>query len=363
MREPLLILDADKNIQDASRSFCELFRMNLDQVRGMSVFGLQDDAWDVPTLEEFLDTARAGKPALNTLEFECVIPGLGHRCLLFSALRIPGLSKAGALTVLSMEDISERKFFQQRTDVFMSMASHELKTPVTTLKTLVQILQKRFEESDDHMLVDYLIRMDGQIDQLTKLVTDLLDVSKIKAGKFELPKKVFALDPLVEEIIKNCRLLSPQHAILFKGHTHAKIKGDRTSIGRVLINLIVNAIKYSPNANKVIVTLARTTRTATVSVQDFGIGIEKQHRDKIFKRFFQVTSKEGQNFSGLGIGLYISMAIAEQHKGHINVKSRKGKGSTFLLTLPTVKKPLPKKKPLVRKRKRRVPPHARASTK
>ncbi len=337
--------------------------MSRDQVRGMSVFGLQDDAWDLPTLEEFLDTTRAGKPALNTLEFECVIPGLGHRCLLFSALRVHGLPKADALTVLAMEDISERKFFQQRTDVFMSMASHELKTPVTTLKTLVQILQKRFEESDDNMLVDYLIRMDGQIDQLTKLVTDLLDVSKIKAGKFELPKKVFALDPLVEEIIRNCRLLSPQHAIIFKGRTHAKIKGDRTSIGRVLINLIVNAIKYSPNANKVIVTLARTTRTATVSVQDFGIGIEKQHRDKIFKRFFQVTSKEGQNFSGLGIGLYISMAIAEQHKGHINVKSRKGKGSTFLLTLPAVKVPSIQRPPRARLRKRSTRIGARTKTK
>jgi len=239
--------------------------------------------------------------------------------------------------VITLIDINDIKVLQQRNENFMSMASHELNTPVTTIKTLVQILQKRFEESEDKMLVEYLTRMDQQINQLTRLVADLLDVSKIKNDKFELDEKTFDFDTLAMEIVNDCRLLSPQHTIVVKGKTDAKIKGDRNSISRVFVNLLVNAIKYSPEAHKIIVTLSKTPKEVCVTVQDYGIGIAKTHQSKIFERLFQVGNEGGKNFSGLGIGLYISAAIVAQHQGRLWVESKKGKGSTFSFTLPIQK--------------------------
>jgi two-component system phosphate regulon sensor histidine kinase PhoR len=238
------------------------------------------------------------------------------------------------LILLAMEDITDHRTLQERNDIFVSMASHELKTPVTTIKTLVQILQKRFEKSEDTMLVEYLTRMAHQIDQLTNLVTDLLDASKIKAKKFDLEEKPFDFDLLATEIVKDCQFLSTQHTIVIQGKTDATIRGDRNSISRVFINLLVNAIKYSPKADKIIVTLSKTKTDVCISVQDFGIGIEKRHQVKIFERFFQITNEGSQNFTGLGIGLYITAAIVKQHKGRIWVESKKGKGSTFFVTLP-----------------------------
>ena len=240
---------------------------------------------------------------------------------------------------------SQQRVLQQRNDSFMSMASHELKTPVTTIKTLVQILQVQYEKSKDKILVEYLSTIGQQIEQLTQLVTDLLDVSKIKADKFEVEAKTFDFDSLAAEIVKSCQLLSPQHAITLQGTTNAQISGDRNSISRVFINLITNAIKYSPGADKIIISLSHTKKDACVGIKDFGIGIAKAHQDKIFERFFQVGNDTGQSFAGLGIGLYISAAIVTQHRGRIWVESVESKvaqsggmgragGSTFFFELP-----------------------------
>jgi len=176
--------------------------------------------------------------------------------------------------------------------------------------------------------------MGQQIDQLTKLVTDLLDVSKIKADKFELEEKNFDLDSLMAELVKSCQFLSLDHTIVLQGKTGAQIYGDRNSIGRVVTNIIVNAIKYAPKTDRIVVTLSHTKSQVCVAIQDFGIGIAEDHKEKIFQRFFQVDNENGQNFSGLGIGLHISQAIVEQHKGRIWVESKEGEGSTFFFTLP-----------------------------
>ena len=176
--------------------------------------------------------------------------------------------------------------------------------------------------------------MGQQIDQLTKLVTDLLDVSKIKADKFELEKKTFDLDSLMAELVTSCQFLSREHIIVLQGKTGAHIFGDRNSIGRVFTNIIVNAIKYAPGTDKIVVTLSHTKSHISVAIQDFGIGIAEGHKDKIFQRFFQVDNETGQNFSGLGIGLHISEAIVAQHEGRIWVESKEGEGSTFFFTLP-----------------------------
>lgn len=334
MREPLLVLDKNLRIKSANDAFYSMFPSIPKDTEGVLIYELKNHRWDTPLLREALEKILPEKSAFQNFEVALDSPSTGPIVMLLNGRRLLQSEWGEELILLAMQDITEQKLLQQRNDSFMSMASHELKTPVTTIKTLVQILQKRFEESKDMTLVEYLVRMDQQIDQLTKLVTDLLDVSKIKADKFELEEKTFDFDPLAMEMVESCQLLSPQHIIAVQGKTNIKIKGDRNSISRVFINLIVNAIKYSPKADKITVTLSHTKESVCVGIQDFGIGIAKTHQDKIFERFFQVGNDGGQNFSGLGIGLYISEAIVTQHQGRIWVESKESYGSTFFFTLP-----------------------------
>jgi PAS domain S-box-containing protein len=231
-------------------------------------------------------------------------------------------------------DISERKELDQRKDEFISMASHELKTPVTSLKGFLGLLQRRLATRGDEQALHYLARMDAQVNKLTKLISDLLDISKMQTGQLVYREERFDLDALVQEIVENLQGTTQTHHLLFEGQTRAEVFGDRDRIGQVLINLLNNAIKYSPQADRVLVRVAKDQNKALVSVQDFGIGVAKEHQHQIFERFYQVTDPEEKTYPGLGIGLYISCEIVKRYNGQMWVESKKDEGATFYFTLP-----------------------------
>ncbi|MHB8660863.1 MAG: chemotaxis protein CheB [Minisyncoccota bacterium] len=291
MREPLLVLDENLRVKTANTAFYALFPSTAKDTEGTRVYELGNGQWDTPQLREALEKILPLQSAIQDLEITFNYPGIGKKVMCLNVQRLLQSEGEEDLILLAMEDVTEHRILQERNDTFVSMASHELKTPVTTIKTLVQILQKRFEKSEDTMPVEYLTRIEHQIELLMKLVTDLLDASKIKAKKFELEEKPFDFDSLATEMVKDCQFLSPQHTIVIQGKTDATIRGDRNSISRVFINLLVNAIKYSPTADKIIVTLSKTKTDVCMSVQDFGIGIEKRHQKQIFERFFQIQMK------------------------------------------------------------------------
>jgi PAS domain S-box-containing protein len=237
-------------------------------------------------------------------------------------------------------DITERKHIEeervtidQRKDEFISLAGHELKTPLTSLKGYAQLLRRKIEQGDKVDYPFFLRRIDMQIDKLTKLVGDLLDVSRAQTGKLNYTEEVFALDELVEEIRETLQEGS-RHQLLFEKRTPLQVYGDRDRIGQVLINLLNNAIKYSPRSDKIIIRTEQENGEAVVSVQDFGIGIAEEDQDKVFERFYRVHESDQKIFPGLGIGLYISHEIIQRHSGNLWVKSNKGAGSTFGFRLP-----------------------------
>ena len=234
----------------------------------------------------------------------------------------------------NIRDISARKKLERQKDEFISMASHELKTPVTSLKGFLNLLQRRLTSPEDEKELHYLARMNAQVHKLTKLINDLLDISKMQTGQLIYRQERFDLDALVQEIVENIQGTTQTHPLLLEGQTQAEAFGDRDRIGQVLINLLNNAIKYSPQASTVVVRVAKDQNNALVSVQDFGIGIAKEHQQKIFERFYQVTDPEERTYPGLGIGLYISLEIVKRHGGQIWVESKKGEGTTFHFTLP-----------------------------
>lgn len=226
-------------------------------------------------------------------------------------------------------------------DDFISVASHELKTPITSVKIFTQVLQNYCDHIGDTKAKNYLSKMDKQLNKLTELIYNLLDISKIQAGRIEFSKKRFDFDAAVAEIVSIMQESAPKHIIEIKGKTGKMVYGDEDRIGQVLSNLISNAVKYSPGAKKVQVHLSSTSTHVVVCVEDFGIGMDEQHLHRIFERFYRVSEPTDKTFPGLGIGLYISSEIIKRHDGDFWVDSEPGKGSRFFFSIPIA---LPRKK-------------------
>lgn len=221
-------------------------------------------------------------------------------------------------------------------DEFMAIASHELKTPVTSIKLYTQLLQHKFALAKDTKSVESIIKMDQQVNKLVGLINDLLDTTKIDEGKLQFNLGICDMNKLSEEVIEEMQLTA-QHKIEFKKGKIGMVQADHNRIEQVLVNFISNAIKYSPDAKKVIVKTLMKGKNVIVSVQDFGMGLTPKDQKKVFERFNRAGQEGPGGLPGLGLGLYISKEIIQRHNGEIWVESVKGKGSTFYFSLPVVK--------------------------
>lgn len=231
-------------------------------------------------------------------------------------------------------DITDRIELERQKDDFMGIASHELKTPVTSIKAYAQILQDKFRRASDEVSASMLTRLDHQIDKLTGLINTLLDVAKVQSGQMDYFNDFFDIDSFVAEVVEELQRTSRDHKIVSHVETTGNIYGDKARLGQVLTNLLSNAIKYSPNGGEVIVHVARDRDRYVFMVQDFGVGISKDMQEKIFGRFFRVSESEGNRVSGLGLGLFISSQIVKQQGGNLWVESERGKGSKFYFSFP-----------------------------
>lgn len=236
-----------------------------------------------------------------------------------------------------VRDITERRELEKRKDEFISIASHELKTPVTTIKGFTQILQRKFAQSDEETVKLYLAKMDSQLNNLTELVSNLLDVSRIQAGKLELRLENFEIGKLIAETIEDTGLMYQTHKISFLSQAKHCVLADRNRIAQVLINLISNAVKYSPPPSQIEIGFKSDGEKVIVFVRDRGIGISKDYHQKIFEPFFQAKGLGSDLSAGLGLGLHICSGIIERHGGKIWVKSSPRRGSTFFFSLPETK--------------------------
>ncbi|WP_442794471.1 PAS domain S-box protein [Pelobium manganitolerans] len=232
-------------------------------------------------------------------------------------------------------NIQEIKALDEQKDYFISMASHELKTPITSIKGYTQLLSQKYKNSDDAFLNNALKVMHKQVETLTTLVVDLLDVSKIKTGSLQPRKAHFNLCNLINEVVAEITHIHPNNKINYVGQTGTlEIIADEEGIRQVLVNFLTNAVKYSPESLDVIIDLDVNDNEISVSVTDFGIGISHANQARIFERFFRVEGKNEKTFPGFGIGLYIAAEIIRKHNGNIGVRSEMGQGSTFYFTLP-----------------------------
>ncbi|HET9825442.1 MAG TPA: PAS domain S-box protein, partial [Chitinophagaceae bacterium] len=241
----------------------------------------------------------------------------------------------------SVTDITDMKKLEQRKDDFIKMASHELKTPITSINGYVQLLLNIYNETDEQKLhlsnptvKSSLNTIAKQVTKLTRLVSELLDLSKIESGKLELHKTEFDLADLVEETVQDVRHATSKHAIIVHNEFEGKIVADKDRIAQVIMNFLTNAIKYSPDADRVDVFVQGNKKSATIRVKDYGIGINKKDHQRIFERFYRVEGRSEQTFPGFGIGLFIASEIIHRHNGIISVTSETGKGAEFAVSLP-----------------------------
>jgi PAS domain S-box-containing protein len=227
-------------------------------------------------------------------------------------------------------NIDLQKSNEQKKDEFLSIASHELKTPLTSIKAFNQLMQRT---KDQERLEGFVKKSSDHIVRLEKLIGDLLDVTKINSGKMDYSMDPFSFKRMLTDSIESVQHISPQHHIILQHAVDITHIGDHYRLEQVLNNFLTNAIKYSPNGEKVIVNSKIENNNVVVSVQDFGIGIARKDLDHLFDRYYRVDNT-AMRFEGLGLGLFISSEILKGHKGKFWIESEEGKGSTFYFMLP-----------------------------
>jgi two-component system, chemotaxis family, sensor kinase Cph1 len=226
------------------------------------------------------------------------------------------------------------KELMAKKDEFMSIASHELKTPITIVKTSLQLLRRMTDKNESlQHVTPFIEKSEKQVNKLTGIVNDLLDFTRIHGGKLELVKSQFVLAELVNECVENCLLDTNSYSIQVSGDPELMVYADRNRIEQVLSNILTNAMKYSPENKIITLAFGKDENGLTrVSITDNGIGIPEEKTGNVFDRFFRVENTS-QYFSGVGLGLYISSEIVKRHNGEIGVNSVYGKGSTFWFTI------------------------------
>lgn len=292
---------------------------------------------DDPGIQEEFDRCKKNGKAM---ELEVRIRNRESGKYRYHLLRVTPVYEGESIKnwVGTFTDIDDQKKVEKEKDEFLSIASHELKTPLTSIKAYVQLLERRLKLSKDSAEAGFVTKAQEQIEKLNTLITDLLDVSKIENGKLKINKKPANLEQVISNAID----------IILQTHDEDRVKIrrdgirpdiliplDEIRIEQVLINFLTNAIKYSPKNNQVIVTtfVDEEEQEVRVNVTDFGIGIPDFKQEAVFRKFYRVEESSLQ-FQGMGIGLFICSEIIKQHHGNIGVSSKVDEGSTFYFTLP-----------------------------
>ncbi len=230
-------------------------------------------------------------------------------------------------------DVTKQVQLQQQKDEFLGIASHELKTPVTSIKAYAQVLERMIRIEGDEKKATMVRKMDQQLNRLTGLIGDLLDVTKIQSGKMNFNPIEFDFDAAVEDIVDEMQHISSKHKLICKLDSNAIVFADKERIGQVITNFLSNAIKYSVDADEIDIATFSQDGEVILSVKDYGIGIDKDLQQLVFDQFYRVDGNLHHTYPGLGLGLYISSEIIKCEGGRIWVDSEIGEGATFFFAL------------------------------
>lgn len=333
VREGLLVLDPKFRVISANYHFLRTFKVSAEETVGKQLYELGNNQWDILKLRELLITILPTNNPVVDFEVEHDFPHIGKKLMLLNAYRIELEGQFKDQILLAIEDITERKEIERRKDDFLSIASHELKTPLTTIKGYMQILERNVpKEASDKFSVT-LAKVSQYVERLNNLIAELLDVSRIQTGNIELHEESFDFDRMMSEVVEGIQASAQHHRIILTGKVDATVTADETHIMQVLNNLLSNAVKYGPESENIEVNVTNISEYVKVSVRDYGVGMSIDDKKRVFERFFRGSDIQ-KRFPGMGIGLYVCDQIIKNHNGTLWVESEKGKGSTFSFTIP-----------------------------
>ena len=348
-----------KNIRDENGTIID-FELNIINEKARVVSGADSqgkrysEVFNISSgiKERFIDTAMTGNP----LQFETRYPVDGidnwfdvravkmDDGVLITSENITERKIAEAASMRAVEELhsqnrklTESREMIKRKDEFISIVSHELKTPITSIKGYVGLMMEKYSESEDPFLSKSIFTVNKQLIKLTGLINNLLDVTRIDIKRMEFNMQPFDICTTVADAVA---IMQPtiSHQLIVEAPENCEAYGDKERINQVILNLLTNAIKYSPTADKVLINIKTTEKEIIITVKDFGIGIDQEYLQRIFERFYRVEGEVEKNFAGFGIGLYISAEIISRHNGKIGVESKKGEGSIFYFTIPVIAK-------------------------
>jgi signal transduction histidine kinase/DNA-binding response OmpR family regulator len=356
VREPLLILDTTLRVRSGNRAFYQTFQVTLEETENRLIYELGNGQWDIPDLRTLLENIVPKSSVFNDFELEHDFPAIGRRVMLLNARKLQA-GHHGELLVLAMEDVTERRRAEEEVaeakesaetanktkSLFLANMSHELRTPLNAILGYSEMLQ---EEAVERQLAGEfgadLEKIKGAGKHLLALINDILDLSKIEAGKMELFLESFDLAKMIEEVASTIRPMVKKNANALHiqrapdlGVMHA----DQIKVRQALSNLVSNAVKFT-HEGKITLKADRQSMDGSewivFCVTDTGIGLSPEQIVKLFKEFTQADPSTTRNFGGTGLGLVLTRRFCQMMGGDVTVCSVPGEGSVFTIKLPAV---------------------------
>lgn len=332
VRQPLIILDENLRVKSVNKGFYQTFKTTAPETIGKYFFDLGNGQWESKYLRKLLEKVLPQKEIIEDYEIEHNFPLIGNRIIMLNARTVVLSGYRTQLILVAIEDITERKMIENRTEKFISMASHELRAPLTSIKVFMQLLEKKLKDGMDTKTAHIFSRVINQLNILNDLIGDLFEARKIREGTLTTKMKLQLVDPVVKKAISTFKDTTDSHQIVLNGKTKTKVNIDKERIYQVVTNLLLNAVKYSPENRNIKVSLLENEKDIIVSIEDQGIGMSAKDQKDIFTAYY--AGKNTTRKTGLGLGLYISAEIIRLHRGKIWVKSKLNQGSTFSFSLP-----------------------------
>ena len=355
VREPLLILDTTLRVQSGNRAFYRTFKVSPGVTENRLIYELGNGQWDIPALRTLLEDIVPTSSVFNDFELEHDFPTLGRRVMLLNARKLQA-GHHGELLVLAMEDVTDRRraeeeaakakeaseIANQTKSLFLANMSHELRTPLNAIVGYSEMLQEEAAEQSLDSFVTDLEKINSSGRQLLALINDILDLSKIEAGKMELFLETFDLGALIDEIAATVKPMVTKNANILKIERSANLGGmraDQVKVRQALFNLLSNATKFTHEGT---ITLEAERQQMdgvewiVFRIVDTGIGLSADKLLRLFQDFTQADASTTRKFGGTGLGLALTRRFCQMMGGDVTVRSIAGEGSTFTIKLPAI---------------------------